>query len=235
MRTIKFKVILFSLIFAMIMSGCKSPRNVEAQDEEFYHGPPYITVCFVPMDGISKGEMTRLMKDFKEKFADSQFEPYFVDSFEAVMTPDSCMNKKYHRLDAKKMLAFLNNKYSAPAEETSVKNGDGKALTMFHIIGVTDKDISTAVHGKENYGIMGLSYLGSGWCRASVVSTYRLPRKKDLWKLATHEFCHGFYSAKHCPDDDPSCIMADAKGRNPHFERKDSLCITCASWCLYGD
>lgn len=218
----------------MIMSGCKS-RNVEAQDEEFYHGPPYITVFFVPLDGISKAEVSKLMKDFKEKFADSQFEPYFVESFETMITPDSCYNRKYKRLDAKKMIEFLNLKYAETSNELAARNGQGNAPTLFHIIGVTDKDISTAVHGKENYGILGLSYLGSSRKYASVISTYRLPHNKDLWKLATHEFCHGFYDAKHCPEDDPSCIMADAKGGNPHFERKDSLCITCASWCLYGD
>lgn len=234
MRIIKLKTIALLFILATIFYGCKS-NNVDTEEDEFYHGPPYITVCFVPMDGISKGEMTRLMKDFKDKFAETQFEPYFVDSFDAVATPDSCMNKKYNRLNAKKMLSFLNNKYSDLAKEKAVKNGVGKAPTLFHIIGVTNKDISTAVHGKENYGIMGLSYLSSGRCHASVISTYRLPRKQDLWKLATHEFCHGFYNAKHCPNNDPSCIMTDAKGGNPHLEKKDSLCLTCANWCLYGD
>lgn len=232
MRIIKFKIILFSLIFVMIMSGCKS-KNTNNEDEEFYHGPPYITVCFVPMDGVSKGEVAKLMKDFKEKFTESQFEPYFIDSFEQVVTPDSCMNRKYNRLDANKVIAFLNHRYTDSAKEKAIKNGEDNAPTLYYIIGVTDKDISTAVHGKENYGILGLSYLGSG--KASIISTYRLLRKQDLWKLATHEFCHGFYSAKHCPKDNPSCIMADAKGGNPHFEKKDSLCITCANWCLYGD
>lgn len=230
----KLTAILLSLIVTVVVSGCKS-KNANNEETDFYHGPPYITVCFVPMDGISKGEVAKLMKDFKEKFAESQFEPYFVESFDAVVTPDSCMNKKYNRLDANKVIAFLNHGYTDSAKEKAIKNGVGKAPTMYHIIGVTNKDISTAVHGKENYGIMGLSYLGSSSNNASVISTYRLPRKKDLWKLATHEFCHGFYAAKHCPNDDPSCIMADAKGGNPHLEKKVSLCITCANWCLYGD
>ena len=33
----------------------------------------------------------------------------------------------------------------------------------------------------------------------------------------------------------PHCIMADAKGGNPHFEIKESLCLDCGSFCLIGD
>ena len=42
------------------------------------------------------------------------------------------------------------------------------------VIGLTNKDISTSIHGQFNYGIMGLSYTPGNSC---VVSTYRLKRK----------------------------------------------------------
>ena len=60
-----------------------------------------------------------------------------------------------------------------------------------------------------------------------MISTYRMKKKKDLWKLAMHEFGHGYFGLSHCPNDDASCIMADAKGGNPHFELKDTLCSVC--------
>lgn len=230
MLRLKSISVLLSLLVVIIACGCKSKNSNE---EEFpYHGPPYITVFFVPMDGISKAEVEELMKNFKDKFGGTRFEPYFVESFEAIKTPDSCMNQKYHRLDAKKVLSFLKQNYSSTSKELAKKNGEDNAWTTYHVIGVTDRDISTGVHGRENYGILGLTYRDGS---ESIISTYRLRRKQDLWKLAAHEMCHGFYGAKHCPNDDPSCLLADAKGGNPHFEKKDTLCRVCSDWCLSGD
>lgn len=92
-------------------------------------------------------------------------------------------------------------------------------------IGITDQDISCTVHGIQDFGVLGLSYLGHKY-RSCMTSTYRLKDKRDLWKLMVHEFTHAYFSQKHCKADDPHCIMQDAKKR-PNFSIKDSLCSVC--------
>jgi archaemetzincin len=61
-------------------------------------------------------------------------------------------------------------------------------------IGLTNRDISTSIHGQYNFGVMGLSHRPGDAC---VVSTYRLKRKNDLWKVAMHEFLHS-RGMPHC-------------------------------------
>ena len=191
-----------------------------------------ITVCFVPLDGISKSQIDELKKEFKENFTDKRKEVFFVESLEHFNTPDSCINKKYHRFEAGTMLNFLGNQFGEAASQLAVENSKNGSSDYF-IIGVTNKDISKSnLHNKPNYGILGLSTYGGN---VSVISTYRLKNKKELWKLAMHEFGHVYYSLRHCPNDDPSCIMADAKGGNPHFELKDTLCSTCYEKSLRPD
>ena len=54
-----------------------------------------------------------------------------------------------------------------------------------------------------------------------------LPNKKcDYWKVVTHEFTHTAYNYGHCPDDNPTCIMMDAKGK-ADFSNKNNFCKTC--------
>ena len=182
-----------------------------------------ITVCFVPLDGIGKSQIETLQKDFKEHFADKRVEVFFLEGLDHFNTPDSCINKKYQRLDASTMLKFLEAEFGDIAEERAKNNSVGES-SAYYIIGVTNKDIAIPLHDKPNYGILGLSRLGGD---VSVISTYRLKNKKELWKLAMHEFGHGYFSLNHCKNDDPSCIMANAKGGNPHFELKDTLCSSC--------
>lgn len=61
-------------------------------------------------------------------------------------------------------------------------------------IGLTHRDISTSIHGQYNYGIMGLSFRPGDAC---VVSTFRLKRKDDLWKVTIHKFLHS-RGLPHC-------------------------------------
>lgn len=90
------------------------------------------------------------------------------------------------------------------------------------LIALTHRDVSTSLHGQKDYGIMGLSYR-PGW--AAVVSTFRLKRHSDLWKVTMHEFLHSM-GWPHCQKDDPHCIMQDAHGKNT-FNRKNGLCNDC--------
>ena len=76
----------------------------------------------------------------------------------------------------------------------------------YAIIGITDKDISTSIHGEYNYGIMGLSFVNS---KVGIVSTYRVSNQ-NLWKIVLHEFLHT-RGLKHCYNK--YCIMCEG-GKN---------------------
>lgn len=224
----KKKIFLFLAIIGLLLS-CK--KETPHSEEWLFHGPPFITVFLVPLDGISEKEIEKARKDFSEHFAEKQWEPYIVTTLPHMFSPDTCLNDTKTRYRAKKLISMLENQYKDTAKNIAQKNNP--EAWAYYIVGVTNKDISTNIHGHSDYGILGLSYLRNH--EASIVSTHRLKRHQDLWKLIAHEFCHGFYGAPHCPNNDPHCLMNDAKGGNPHFEIKDSLCIDCANRCLIGD
>lgn len=92
------------------------------------------------------------------------------------------------------------------------------------VIGLTDKDISTSVHGYEDWGILGLSYLNKSNC---VISTYRVKDKLQFWKVVLHEFGHGFLGLPHCPYNDSSCFMVDANGK-PNLTPERHFCDSCS-------
>ncbi|MBQ6228486.1 MAG: hypothetical protein IJK08_08000 [Prevotella sp.] len=48
--------------------------------------------------------------------------------------------------------------------------------------------------------------------------------------MATHEFFHAVCNMHHCPNDDPRCIMKDAKG-HADFSNKEHMCKTCKELC----
>ena len=70
---------------------------------------------------------------------------------------------------------------------------------------------------------MGLSHRPGHAC---VVSTFRLKKHSQLWKLVIHEFIHAFFGYSHCPKDNTHCIMQDAHGKNT-FDKKNDLCDYC--------
>jgi archaemetzincin len=93
------------------------------------------------------------------------------------------------------------------------------------VLGITEKDISTAVHGYDNYGIMGQASLNQ---KVAVVSTWRLGKvnhlqKQDFKKLMLHELAHSV-GLRHCKTDD--CILHDAEKKN-RFSQSPSFCEVC--------
>ena len=121
--------------------------------------------------------------------------------------PAFCPYKPSNRYWTGKILGFLKQ-----------QNQESDFVT----IGLTHRDISTSIHGNYNYGIMGLSFRPGNAC---VVSTFRLKRKDDLWKVTTHEFLHS-RGLPHCKKNDPKCLMQDAHGKNT-FSMKNGLCQDC--------
>lgn len=109
--------------------------------------------------------------------------------------------------------------------DTMIKLLDIKTDKGEFTIGVTNRDVACTVHGVQDFGVLGLSFLGNKY-KSCMTSTYRLKDKKDLWKLMAHEFTHAYFSQKHCKANDPHCIMQDAN-KKPNFGIKDSLCVIC--------
>lgn len=168
-----------------------------------------VTINIQPLDGVKSIE--KYVEKFTELYLKSiGIKNYKVKVLQHKNSPDSTLNRARTRYRAAKLMNFLHN-------ETPKK---------VFTIGITDKDISTTIHGAEDYGILGLSSLGYRK-RACITSTYRLKHKSDLWKLMAHEFTHGFFSQGHCKRDDLHCIMQDAKGKSPKFEIKEKICSGC--------
>ena len=95
------------------------------------------------------------------------------------------------------------------------------------IIGLTHKDISVSYKGRPDWGVLGLSLIPK---KACVVSTFRVRNRRDLWKVAAHEFIHTCFEYQHCPDDNPKCLMKDAKGRACAHERDGISARQCNNW-----
>ncbi len=92
------------------------------------------------------------------------------------------------------------------------------------IIGLTNKDISTTLHGHDDFGILGLSYMNKS---NSIISTFRVKDKSQFWKVVLHEFGHGFLGLPHCPNNDRSCFMVDANGK-PNLPPERHFCDLCS-------
>ena len=192
--------LLFILLAALMLCGCKKTEHANCTC------PP--TIFLQPYDNYTQKEAKQLSKVLEKKF----LELYGVE-FEFEVLPN------------KKLSADLMNdnktRYRADKIIDSLKDGAGDHKI---IIALTHKDVSVPYKGKADWGVLGLSIHGTYTC---VVSDYRLKNKKrDYWKVVTHEFTHTACNYGHCPDDNPLCIMKDAKGK-ADFSNKEDFCETC--------
>lgn len=93
------------------------------------------------------------------------------------------------------------------------------------LIGLTAKDISTAAHGHDDWGVLGWARTGG---RSCVVSTYRIgrgpARRERLRKIAIHEVGHTL-GLPHCPT--PGCIMNDLAGSISILDAATGFCPNC--------
>lgn len=90
-------------------------------------------------------------------------------------------------------------------------------------IALTNRDISTSVHGYADWGVMGLALRPGNAC---IVSTFRLSKSNlnnQLFKVAIHELGHT-QGLPHCSDK--TCFMADAEGGNP-TDQETGFCPKC--------
>ena len=82
------------------------------------------------------------------------------------------------------------------------------------VMGFTREDVSTTVRDREDWGVLGLAYIGG---RVAVVSSFRMKRgvparrvAQRAVKVVNHELGHAF-GMDH-DDSVAGCIMNDAKG-----------------------
>ena len=194
------KKLLFILLAVLMLGGCKKTENANCTC------PP--TIFLQPYDNYTQKEAKQLSKVLEKKF----LELYGVE-FEFEVLPNKklsadLMNDSKSRFRADKIIDSLKKEAS-----------DHRIM-----IGLTHKDVSVPYKGKPDWGVLGLSIHGTYAC---VVSDFRLKNKKrDYWKVVTHEFTHTACNYSHCPDDDPTCIMKDAKGK-ADFSNKVGFCRTC--------
>ena len=193
--------LVYILLAVLTICGCN--KKVEQANSSC---PP--TIFLQPYDNFTQDEAKQLSMMLEKKF----LELYGVE-FEFEVLPN------------KKLSADLMNnsksRYRADKIINSLKKEASKQRIM---IGLTHKDVSVPYKGKADWGVLGLSIHGTYAC---VVSDYRLKNKKrDYWKVVTHEFTHTAFKYNHCPEDDPTCIMKDAKGK-ADFSNKVGFCKTC--------
>ena len=194
------RTLLYVLLILFTLSGCKKTEQANCTC------PP--TICLQPYDNFTQQEAKLLSKVLEKKF----MELYGVE-FEFEVLP----NKK---LSADQM-NDAKTRYRADKIINSLKKEANNHRIM---IGLTHKDVSVPYKNKPDWGVLGLSIHGTYAC---VVSDYRLEHKKrDYWKVVTHKFTHTACRYSHCPDDNPLCIMKDAKGK-ADFSNKVGFCRTC--------
>ena len=170
--------------------------------------PHYTTIFLQPLDNFTQQEAMQLQEVLEQRFR-----KIFNEGFE------------FETLPNKKLSVYLMNDSKSRYRADKIINSLKKEASNHRIIiGLTHKDVSVPYKGKPDWGVLGLSIHGTYAC---VVSDFRLKNKKrDYWKVVTHEFTHTACNYSHCPNDDPTCIMKDAKGK-ADFANKVSFCKTC--------
>lgn len=212
------KRIIYLLVIATFI-GCKhdmskviskTEDNICETENDVYEEcscPP--TIYLQPLNGFSQ---------FKAKRVKEQIRNSHIDIFNDVdieILPDTTLGET--------MLNKTKTRYRADKIINSYRN---KANKHYVIIGLTNSDISTTYKGKDDWGVLGLSFKKK---YVGVVSTYRLKNSdRDFWKIVVHEFIHAYFGYEHCPKDNKDCIMQDAKG-HANFSDKNNLCEYCKS------
>ena len=194
----------------ILMSSCSSWKKTSSTEDDsdtLCTCPPesYVHIDLQPFGDFTQKEANQLKEELEKHLV-----PIYLSEIEVLPKKDipaSCLYKPRNRYWAGNILGFLKQQNQG---------------SDFVTIGLTHRDISTSIHGNYNYGIMGLSFRPGNAC---VVSTFRLKRKDDLWKVTTHEFLHS-RGLPHCKKDNPKCLMQDAHGKNT-FYMKNGLCQDC--------
>ena len=196
------KKVLILLLITLL--GCTQQTNNINRTIRRWSQSPYV-IYIQPYEGFSEKEVNRIIPELNEQFHHWLRGKWEFKVLKPIPLPKvSKYNNKYEALE---ILDFQLSK---------VKND-------VIIIGLTHEDICKDNHGFKHYGIIGLSYRPGNVC---IVSDKRLKDKSQIWKTILHEFMHAYYGAVHCPNDDPTCFMVDAKGKG-NLGVQNKLCNAC--------
>ena len=200
------KLLLLFLSSLMVFSCSKTKVNNQLEEVDILCcNTPSATILIQPYGNFTKQEINKFISELQNNMDEFLYGEWNIKVLEPKQIPfSSVTSNKYKALD------FLNYQKS---------NNKFNEVT----VGITHEDICKDLHGVKNYGIVGLSF-----CPGNniIVSDKRLRHKEQLWKPIIHEFMHAFYGAKHCPKDDPTCFMVDAKGHG-NFSIQNKLCDSC--------
>jgi len=196
------------IILSVAVSGCTKQQAGACENEVDARCscPPMVKI--VPCNTFSVAEAQQIrdhLQAFRQRYF-AQDSDTFITIAEPVQLDKTLMNKGATRFSAPKILNLLQ------------KNRDSNEI----VIALLHNDISTNKNSRD-WGVLGLSYRGR--C-VSVASTYRVKEKAEFWKVVAHELIHAYCNYGHCPDDNPACIMKDAKG-HPNLKKQHGLCETC--------
>ncbi len=154
----------------------------------------------------------------KLKFVEvSLKEKFKIDSLKIIQRelPSEAFYKPRNRYRADKLIHYLKKNFETEK-----------------VVGLTEKDISTASGKHEDWGIMGLAYRPGKSCVISTFRTFRGAKSEEhknerLKKVIFHEFGHTL-GLPHCEDSE-SCIMKDAEGKVITVDETDDFCEKCKS------
>jgi archaemetzincin len=207
---LRFSAINFFIntLLTVTLFSCKnSPqKSINKQGEE----KKVLKVSLLPYENFDTSLIAFVQKETE------QFYNCEVTILKAVHLPSSAFYAPANRYKADSLLQYqkgmLTNSINA-------------------IAGLTNKDISTTLKNKPDWGVFGL-----GFCpgKACVISDYRLRKasnalpllKERLIKVVLHELGHNF-GLLHCTNN-AECLMTDAGGTIKQVDReKKWLCDSC--------
>ena len=204
------KRICLLLAIHLLLLSCNNTQSRNADDIENANSScPHATVYLQPYDNFTQREAEMLRADLNKHLKGILSGVFNVNILPNKHLSDSFLGDTKTKYRGDKIIRLLK------------KDCDPENI----IIGVTHKDICVSKrNGVKDWGVLGLAISRDHAC---VVSDHRLKHKRrDLWKVATHEFIHTYYGYGHCPKDSTHCIMKDAKGK-ADFANKVSFCKTC--------
>lgn len=211
-----FYIILFTFLLGSLTWSCnsntkriKKVENASKADAE--HTGPHCRLLIQPYGDFSEVRAQAVAKELEKSLATYVKDLAVTEVMVLPVKPltQNLMNDAKTRYRAGKILV----------QQASIDRHKDDV-----IIGLTDCDISTAAHGYEDWGILGLSETGKSNC---VLSTFRVKDKSQFWKVVLHEFGHSYLGLHHCPNNDPQCFMVDCNGK-PDLAKEKYLCDTCS-------
>lgn len=202
----KSKVTILLCAGLLLLAGCTGRNTTEAPKAKQQKQAEVITVLLQPYNGYPADKLKRLQRDMQHCLDTLIPELRFhVDVLKERTLPSSFLYTPRNRFRADSIIRYQK---SFPTHD--------------YVMGVISSDISTTVHGVQDFGILGLSYRPG---KSGVVSSFRVKNKALFYKVAVHELLHSL-GLPHCAQKDRSCYICDAD-KKPQLEKQTRLCEHC--------